>query len=57
MAEDIFRALDQLGRGVIVEDGITLSLSIITPDGRPLHGTAAATERLLDLLPVSSDFT
>lgn len=47
MGEDIFRALDQLERGVIVEDGITLSLSIITPDGRRLHGTAAANERLL----------
>lgn len=47
MGEDIFRALDQLEHGVIVEDGITLSLSIIRPDGRPLHGTAAANERLL----------
>jgi pimeloyl-ACP methyl ester carboxylesterase len=47
MGEDIFRALDQLEKGVIVEDGITLSLSIITPDGRRLHGTAAANERLL----------
>lgn len=47
MGEDIFRALDLLDRGVIVEDGITLSLSIITPDGRRLHGAAAATERLL----------
>ena len=47
MGEDIFRALDQLEQGVIVEDGITLSLSIITPDGRRLHGTAAANERLL----------
>jgi pimeloyl-ACP methyl ester carboxylesterase len=47
MGEDIFRALDLLDRGVIVEDGITLSLSIITPDGRRLHGGAAAAERLL----------
>ena len=47
MGEDIFRALDLLEQGVIVEDGITLSLSIITPDGRRLHGTAAANERLL----------
>ena len=42
MGEDIFRALDQLELGVIVEDGMTLSLSIITPDGRRLHGKAAA---------------
>lgn len=47
MGEDIFRALDQFERGVIVEDGITLSLSIITPDGRRLHGAAAAAEKLL----------
>jgi hypothetical protein len=47
MGEDIFRALDLLEAGVIVEDGITLSLSIITPDGRRLHGEAAAHERLL----------
>ena len=47
MGEDIFRALDQLERGTLVEDGITLSLSIITPDGRRLHGAAAAAERLL----------
>ena len=47
MGEDIFRALDQLERGAIVEDGIRLSLSIITPDGRRLHGRAAANERLL----------
>jgi len=47
MGEDIFRALDQLEQGVIVEDGSTLSLSIITPDGRRLHGTEAANERLL----------
>jgi hypothetical protein len=47
MGEDIFRALDLLDRGIIVEDGIRLSLSIITPDGRRLHGAAAAGERLL----------
>jgi pimeloyl-ACP methyl ester carboxylesterase len=47
MAEDIFRALDLLDRGVVVEDGIRLSLSIITPDGRRLHGAAAARQRLL----------
>jgi len=47
MGEDIFRALDQMERGVIVEDGITLSLTIITPDGRRVQGTAAANERLL----------
>jgi pimeloyl-ACP methyl ester carboxylesterase len=47
MGEDIFRALDLLEHGTIVEDGITLSLSIITPDGRRLHGAAAAAERLL----------
>jgi pimeloyl-ACP methyl ester carboxylesterase len=47
MGEDIFRALDQLERGTLVEDGITLSLSIITPDGRRLNGAAAAAERLL----------
>src|SRR4029078_9648161 len=47
MGEDIFRALDQLERGVIVEEGITLSLTIITPDGRRVQGTAAANERLL----------
>ena len=47
MGEDIFRALDLLERGTIVEDGITLSLSIITPDGRRLHGAAAAGEKLL----------
>ena len=47
MGEDIFRALDMLQEGVIVEDGITLSLSIITADGRRLHGKAAAKERLL----------
>lgn len=47
MGEDIFRALDEMDKGVIVEDGITLSLSIITPDGRHMHGAAAANERLL----------
>lgn len=47
MGEDIFRALDQLEQGVVVEDGITLSLSIITPNGRRLQGTEAANERLL----------
>ena len=47
MGEDIFRALDLLEHGTIVEDGVTLSLSIITPDGRRLHGAAAAGERLL----------
>jgi pimeloyl-ACP methyl ester carboxylesterase len=47
MGEDIFRALDLLEDGVIIEDGITLSLAIITPDGRRLHGAAAAAERLL----------
>ena len=47
MGEDIFRVLDQLDQGVIVEDGVELSLSIITPDGRRLSGKAAAGERLL----------
>jgi pimeloyl-ACP methyl ester carboxylesterase len=47
MGEDIFRALDLLERGTILEDGIELSLSIITPDGRRLHGAAAAREKLL----------
>ena len=47
MGEDVFRALDQLDRGVIIEDGIPLSLKIITPDGRTLEGTAAAAEHLL----------
>ena len=47
MGEDIFRALDLLERGTILEDGIELSLSIITPDGRRLHGVAAAREKLL----------
>ncbi|MCA1659375.1 MAG: alpha/beta hydrolase [Verrucomicrobiaceae bacterium] len=47
MGEDIFRALDQLERGVITEDGITLTLKVITADGRTLQGPAAAAERLL----------
>jgi pimeloyl-ACP methyl ester carboxylesterase len=46
MGEDVFRALDQLDRGVIVEDGVALSLTI-TADGRTLQGNAAAAERLL----------
>ena len=47
MGEDVFRALDQLEEGVIEENGITLSLSIITPGGRRLTGKAAAHEQLL----------
>jgi hypothetical protein len=47
MGEDVFRALDQLEHGVIVEQGVELKLSIITPDGRFLSGTAAAAEQLL----------
>jgi len=47
MGEDVFRALDQLDQGTIVEDGVTLSLKIITADGRTLQGHAAAAERLL----------
>src|SRR5262249_45306492 len=47
MGEDIFRALDQLDLGAIVEDGVTLSLKIITADGRTLQGPAAAAEQLL----------
>jgi hypothetical protein len=47
MGEDVFRALDQLDRGTIIEDGITLSLKVITADGRTLQGQAAASERLL----------
>jgi pimeloyl-ACP methyl ester carboxylesterase len=47
MGEDIFRALDQLEHGQIVEEGLTLSLTILTPDGRRLRGAAAATEHLL----------
>jgi pimeloyl-ACP methyl ester carboxylesterase len=46
MGEDIFRALDQLENGVVEENGITLTLSVITPDGRRLSG-AASHERLL----------
>jgi hypothetical protein len=47
MGEDVFRALDQLDRGVIVEEGVTLSLKIITADNRTLQGDAASAERLL----------
>ena len=47
MGEDVFRALDQIEKGVIEENGMTLSLSLITPDGRRLIGTAAAQEQLL----------
>lgn len=47
MGEDIFRVLDQLETGVTVENGMTLKLSMITPDGRRLTGTPAAGERLL----------
>jgi pimeloyl-ACP methyl ester carboxylesterase len=47
MGEDVFRALDQLDRGVIVEEGVALSLKIITADGRTLQGDAASSERLL----------
>src|SRR5688572_5352521 len=47
MGEDVFRALDQLEAGVIEENGMTLTLSIITPDGRRLTGKAAAQEQLL----------
>jgi pimeloyl-ACP methyl ester carboxylesterase len=47
MGEDIFRALDQLEHGVAVEEGVPLSLSVITADGRRLSGKAAAAERLL----------
>jgi pimeloyl-ACP methyl ester carboxylesterase len=47
MGEDIFRALDLLEHGVTVEEGIPLSLSVITADGRRLSGEAAAAERLL----------
>lgn len=47
MGEDIFRALDQLEHGEIVDEGITLTLSIITSDGRRLQGAAAAAENLL----------
>jgi pimeloyl-ACP methyl ester carboxylesterase len=47
IGEDIFRVLDLLERGVIVEDGVALSLSVITADNRRLSGLAAAAERLL----------
>ncbi len=47
MGEDIFRALDQLQHGQIVDEGITLTLTIITPDGRRLRGASAAAEDLL----------
>ena len=47
MGEDIFRVLDQLEKGTIVEDGITLTLTIIRPDGTRLEGAAAAAEKLL----------
>jgi pimeloyl-ACP methyl ester carboxylesterase len=47
MGEDIFRVLDQLEKGTIVEDGVTLTLTIIRPDGTRLKGIAAAEEGLL----------
>ena len=47
IGEDIFRALDLLEHGVIVEDGVILSLSVITVDNRRLYGVAAAAEQLL----------
>ena len=47
MGEDIFRVLDQLEHGQIVEDGITLTLTIIGPDGQRLRGAAAAAAKLL----------
>ena len=47
IGEDIFRVLDLLEHGVIVEDGVTLSLSVITVDNRRLYGQAAAAEQLL----------
>jgi pimeloyl-ACP methyl ester carboxylesterase len=47
MGEDIFRVLDQLEHGQIVEEGITLTLTMISPDGRRLQGAAAAAENLL----------
>jgi hypothetical protein len=47
MAEDFFRALDQIEKGVIDENGMSLTLSMITPDGRRLTGTDAASEQLL----------
>jgi pimeloyl-ACP methyl ester carboxylesterase len=47
MGRDVFWALDQLEKGVIIEDGQRLTLSLITPDGRRLRGLAAAREQLL----------
>ena len=47
MGEDVFRALDQLEHGRIVEDGIELTLTIIGPDGERLQGAAAASKKLL----------
>ena len=47
MGEDVFRALDQLEYGEFVDEGINLTLTIITPDGRRLEGAAAAAENLL----------
>jgi pimeloyl-ACP methyl ester carboxylesterase len=47
IGEDIFRALDQLELGKIVDEGIDLTLTIITPDDRRLEGAAAAAENLL----------
>ncbi len=47
MGEDVFRVLDQLEKGAIVEDGVQLKLTIIRPDGTRLEGLAAAEEQLL----------
>ena len=47
MGEDIFRALDLLEYGVIVENGVPMSLSVITADNRKLSGEDAAAEQLL----------
>lgn len=47
MGEDVFRALDLLEHGVIVENGVPLRLSVITAEGRRLSGEEAAAERLL----------
>jgi pimeloyl-ACP methyl ester carboxylesterase len=47
MGEDVFRVLDQLEHGVIVEQGVELTLSIITPDGQYRSGAAAAAQQLL----------
>jgi pimeloyl-ACP methyl ester carboxylesterase len=47
MGEDVFRALDLLEHGVIVENGVPLRLSLITADDRRLSGDEAAAERLL----------